>query len=235
MSWFGSWLGGGSGSAAPSAPGALTASSLLELARGEHPAFSTSAIPNKLALRHLAKLERELVQAGQERDPAFLIAEEEITVGSSYNAGPHVLPAYDYLLDGDVTLTGGAVVPFTLVGSADRHQRIHRYAGYERNRKLYLIGETADWRGTSVLTLRYAPAVVAPSALASDLTIPPAAENALIAGLAAYMADRCTGLAVQGIDTKKFIGEAASAKQQWLNQLGRVGRVRTKFIREAAL
>lgn len=231
--WLGSWLGGGGGGTVV-APGPLNAAEIIGLARKQHPAFSESAIPAPVAYALLTTLYAELQQEGLALDPNVSATELAHTPLNPWDPTIPV-PANTAIIGGLVYFDAGSPqVSATLdfVAYADRLRVDHRYAAYEENEQLVLVGTEDNWRGVDYLIVRYLAAPEVLNDATDSLYLPLSARPAVVSGLALAFGERCEGLGIAGVNTKALGAKHQHAHDAWLQTMGRAGRPRLLQIED---
>lgn len=179
----------------------LTTSSLITAARDFAARGSDLEVTDKMMIRALARAERAIYTQMADLNPDALAAVTTFTgvqVQAALDAGTALsLPEHYTLIDGTLRYEGYPNDPdsplfFVPARLKDEMQEYYP-AAYLLGQDLYLIRRfpaytnSDEWTDTDTLTIRYLPVPTAPTALASELTIPDIAEDYLVLSLADFM------------------------------------------------
>lgn len=160
-------------------------------AREEHPSFHERNTPDGVLLRFLARYQRTLMQLAVVADRSVAVAFYELDVPVyDWEDGERV-PEHFFMHPGTVWTDprGSRTVPLTFVAHAQRLQPARWPAAYLDGDVLRLIGGRDAWATSRRIILRYVP-VPGELNAKTPLTLPDAAEGALVAACVDFLARR---------------------------------------------
>lgn len=172
---------------------ALVAQDVIEAARDFHPAFTPNDFSDKMLLRQLYRLERSLFEAVVKVDEEALAENRAIPaalVRAALKTENGVsLPEHYLLLSAKVRYADGEPIPVEFV--TYKGGVIH--GGFPLmsvvGQRLHPV-EHDEWGNIKDVLVRYVPLPEKLTTLDQELTIPEAAEDALIFSLVSFMATR---------------------------------------------
>lgn len=168
----------------------LTAGAVIDAARNKHSAFNERDHPGKALRVELGRLERTLLQRAIERNQDYVAAVQSTPLPLSVFANGITLPAHLAVHDAELKGVNNATREVELAPWHARNDPRQLYTASQRGQVLYLLGTADQWNGWVSIDVTYTPRPTAPASAAAVLTVDELAEDALVTGLAAFMAGR---------------------------------------------
>jgi hypothetical protein len=205
-------------------------------AREEDGSFTPVRHPDGTVRRALARLQRHLIGQIVRVDKRAITATLEVTLplatfadGAALDDPPGTaldITAIHTPLD--MWVTGETLArPLYTIDWSDRHRITNQRGCWFRSGRIYLTGDADLWSDVARITVTYTPS---PQAVDEDddLVLPITAENAVIKGLAAYMAGRSKPGEISR-PKNDFLQDAQAAETLWMDEARRrVGVVVTQ-------
>lgn len=214
---------------------ATTAGTIIDQARDYSPLFTQRAIPDLVALRVLARLERQLAEAVLMENPDALSIWGDLFTGGNLPstwADGITLPANLLVTGVDLEYKATVAKGRWYVELASPGQSLtqpHFFpTAYVMGSKLFLA-DLRDWFGDTLhgwedvdnLRVRYVPVLGALTGLATNISLPDTAVPALVALLALWMADRT------GVKLPALREDAPGAGAAWVAAMANLGSTRS--------
>lgn len=175
----------------------LVVGDVIEFARDLHPAHDKTRIPDRVAIRLLTTIERDLAAEIAQVNPDYLLS--AVTIAGPITAGedtPQTIPAFHHIRGGTVVFTDDGLNnrALQLVEWVRRYSEPINYAAYLRGGSLYFVGEDEDWGDVDSVVVYYTPIPTAlpetQSALTATMTLTDQARGVCQWMLAEHMAVR---------------------------------------------
>ena len=176
---------------------ALTVGDILNFARDLHPAHDRTRIPDRVAIRLLSTIERDLAAEIAQVNPDYLLS--TATISAPITAGedtPQTIPAFHHVRGGTVHFDdeGMDTKGLELVTWERRFRTPFNYAAYTVGPSLYLTGLDEDWDDVVSVDVKYTPIPPAlpetATALTASMTLTDQARGVCQWMLAEHMAVR---------------------------------------------
>ncbi|KPJ96689.1 MAG: hypothetical protein AMS18_00070 [Gemmatimonas sp. SG8_17] len=232
-----------------------TAGDVIASARDSNPEFHERAIPDKVALRALHRLERNLVKAGMEANADIFMVNNigsEISVGNNAakKAGFSLPNALKY---GDmyINYTGSDPVrrELTVLDDANRQFGFSHPAAVIEGKvitgtytpTLFPIDPQGDgwddedtrlfWDGASSIEVHYIADVTEYTALTDDIQSHPGIFDALVEAVTAWMGKRLLGKAIDPMTYSTLKQDAADARNAWVEEVTNTAEYGASYVR----
>lgn len=175
----------------------LVVGTVITAARDAHPAFDPSRIPDRVAIRLLSTIERDLAAEIAQVNPDYLLS--TATIAGPITAGedsPQTIPAFHHIRGGTVRFADSSLDNrgLELVTWERRYRQPSNYAAYLRGGVLFFTGEDGDWEGVDSVDVYYTPIPPAlpetATALTASMTLGDQARGVCQWMLAQHMAVR---------------------------------------------
>lgn len=217
----------------------LTASDVIDQARGLDSAFVRERNPDKVLLPFLERLNRRLVGELLDEDPRAITTEIEISLPlSTFEDGAQLVDGAGDPLEWQRIHTPADVVrdsddekkELRIIDFGNRHDHPEWPSIWIQNGYVFLTGEEDDWEEYSkiILTVTETPSAV--DSTADTLDLDSEAEDAVVSHLGAFMARR-TPQEQLTRPRQEYIDEAAVAEQLYLERAYRREGARVSKVR----
>ena len=221
----------------------LVVGDILNFARDLHPAHDRERTPDRVAIRLLSTIERDLAAEIAQVNPDYLLS--TATIAAPIAAGEssaQTIPAFHHIRGGTVTFAADGPVNrgLELITWERRYRQPFNFQAYLRGGSLYFVGEDADWADVSSVDVYYTPIPPAlpetATALTSSMTLTDQARGVCQWMLAQHMAVR--GAAhpdtpeASRPDVGYFATQAAQARTDFRLAVAQQRRQRTWIVSE---
>jgi hypothetical protein len=193
----------------------LTASTIIDQARGRDARFDVSRIPNKVALQFLSAKVRELHGKVARIDPEQVRSDISTPLPLADHEAGIDLGTTRYVSEVVGFDANGAEYPITLIPATHRlDATVSMQSAWQIGSRLYLTSPAANWQRivTIVAAIVGVPATL--TGLNDAVALPDAAELALVELLSAFFAKR-VGLK----NYRDYVADAESAEQRFLEDV----------------
>lgn len=220
---------------------ALTVGDVLNFARDLHPAHDRSRTPDRVAIRLLSTIERDLAAEVAQVNPDYLLS--TATISSPISAGessPQTIPAFHHVRGGTVKFDDDELNNrgLELVTWERRYRVLPNYQAYLRGGSLYFTGIDEDWDAVTSVDVYYTPIPPVLSetatALTASMTLTDQARGVCQWMLAQHMAVRAAAHpdtpAASRPDVEYFIGMADRAHTDYRLMVAQQRRQRTWMV-----
>lgn len=184
---------------------ATSARTIVEEARGFHPAFTYKAIPDIVALEEVSRLEQEMADEIVEESGETLAEWQEVAWPADALTAGIPLPPHLLLSGARIWFTGldpedSATVQIISPQQAQSlpHMFPSAYVIGDRLRLTdwrYWFGDRHGWEDVARIDILVVPEIAPLTTLGQNITLPDSVRPTLVRGLAMFMADR-TGVSL---------------------------------------
>lgn len=201
----------------------LVVGTVIEVCRDLSPAFDRTRIPDRVAIRLLSTIERDLAAEIAQVNPDYLLS--TATIAAPITAGedaPQTVPAFHHIRGGTVRFTDDSLDNrgLSLVTWERRYNAPFGFRAYLRGGSLYFTGQDGDWEDVDGVDIYYTPIPPAlpetATALAAEMTLTDQARGVCQWMLAELMATRAAAHpetpAASRPDVGYFAARAAQAR-----------------------
>jgi hypothetical protein len=213
---------------------ALIPGTLIEKARGIHPAFEPRRNPTPPLVGLLSSWQREIMAKVAKLNPSAVAAALVVELPlADFDAG-FPLPPYHYARGASVVGKDGSTTEFHLIGAGARHGGgPSPWYGWTLGNRLHLRGTAASWAAIARVTLEVVAVPAELASAATPLSLPDNAEAAAIAFLADTLATRVP--AGGGVPAARLAANARQAEAQLLDELAGRRRAQVWRIRDRSI
>jgi len=213
----------------------MTVEDIIEQARGLHSAFDRLSTPDKPMLKAIQRATRTLHADVLRVNPDAAVPERcELEISTFDFEDGELLEGFNYLVDSWVVNIQGDVCNFSVLTSEHRVSPEKWPAGFMRGNRLFLIHDKNSWTPQhKSVVVEYIKDPTEPTALASVISLPVEGEEALVAAVGYYLAQRTRGSSTgPGINVREFRDERDRARNDFITAIGNRRTAHVGSVRE---